>query len=65
MSSLAGAYAFYLVVERPSHRLARWLGRTGGRKDVVETRATEEAGEALTVASWVSNADVFHYGEAF
>jgi peptidoglycan/LPS O-acetylase OafA/YrhL len=32
LSSLAGAYAFYLVVERPSHRLARWLGgaKSGG-----------------------------------
>jgi peptidoglycan/LPS O-acetylase OafA/YrhL len=26
LSSLVGAYAFYLVVERPSHRLARWIG---------------------------------------
>jgi peptidoglycan/LPS O-acetylase OafA/YrhL len=25
-SSLVGAYIFYLVVERPSHRLARWIG---------------------------------------
>jgi peptidoglycan/LPS O-acetylase OafA/YrhL len=28
LSSLAGAYAFYLVVERPSHLLARWIGTT-------------------------------------
>jgi peptidoglycan/LPS O-acetylase OafA/YrhL len=26
LSSLVGAYAFYLAVERPSHRLARWIG---------------------------------------
>jgi peptidoglycan/LPS O-acetylase OafA/YrhL len=26
LGSLVGAYAFYLVAERPSHRLARWLG---------------------------------------
>lgn len=26
VGSLVGAYAFYLVVERPSHRLARWIG---------------------------------------
>ena len=26
LSSLVGAYVFYLMVERPSHRLARWIG---------------------------------------
>jgi peptidoglycan/LPS O-acetylase OafA/YrhL len=26
LSSLVGAYAFYLVIEKPSHRLARWIG---------------------------------------
>jgi peptidoglycan/LPS O-acetylase OafA/YrhL len=26
LGSLIGAYAFYLIVERPSHRLARWIG---------------------------------------
>ena len=28
LSSLVGAYIFYLVVERPSHRLARWIAST-------------------------------------
>jgi hypothetical protein len=37
-------------VERPSHRLARWLGKMGGRKDVVETRVAEEVGDTLTAA---------------
>ena len=27
VSSLVGAYLFYLVAERPSHQLARWIGR--------------------------------------
>jgi peptidoglycan/LPS O-acetylase OafA/YrhL len=40
LSSLVGAYAFYLVVERPSHRLARWMGRV---------RGAEEGGDVLTV----------------
>lgn len=28
LSSLLGSYIFYLAVERPSHRLARWIGST-------------------------------------
>jgi peptidoglycan/LPS O-acetylase OafA/YrhL len=41
LSSLVGAYVFYLVVERPSHRLARWIGSmrstSSTRKAVVES----------------------------
>ena len=29
-SSLVGAYLFYLAVERPSHRFARWIGKRRG-----------------------------------
>jgi peptidoglycan/LPS O-acetylase OafA/YrhL len=32
LSSLVGAYIFYLIVERPSHRLARWIGSNHPRK---------------------------------
>jgi peptidoglycan/LPS O-acetylase OafA/YrhL len=48
LSSLVGAYAFYLVVERPSHRLARWLGRVRGRVDVAGTRVAEASGDVVT-----------------
>jgi len=34
-SSLLGAYLFYWVVERPSHRFARWIGATRVRREIV------------------------------
>jgi peptidoglycan/LPS O-acetylase OafA/YrhL len=41
LSSLLGAYVFYLLVERPSHRLARWIG--AARSSAASSRAELEA----------------------
>ena len=46
LGCLLGAYVFYLVVERPSHRLARWLGRMGGKVERAASDGTESKGIA-------------------
>ncbi len=48
LCSLFGAYIFYLVVERPSHRLARWLGQMGTKLDRAESDGVDGEGIALT-----------------
>jgi peptidoglycan/LPS O-acetylase OafA/YrhL len=58
VSSLMGAYAFYLVIEKPSHRLARWIGTVRGAAasgGVVASSAAAVRVVALEAAS--SDAD--------
>jgi len=50
LGSLVGAYALYLVVERPSHRLARWIGAARAR------RSGAVSGGAELEASGISDA---------
>jgi peptidoglycan/LPS O-acetylase OafA/YrhL len=52
LSSLIGAYAFYLVVEWPSHRLARWIGTS--RSGTASATAESEGSNIGTSASVVS-----------
>jgi peptidoglycan/LPS O-acetylase OafA/YrhL len=52
LSSLIGAYAFYLVVEWPSHRLARWIGTS--RSGTASANAESEGSNISTSASVVS-----------
>jgi peptidoglycan/LPS O-acetylase OafA/YrhL len=49
LSSLVGAYAFYLMVERPSHRLARWIG--SARSRVASTLADDGELKAPTMGA--------------
>ncbi len=53
LSSLVGAYVFYLLVERPSHWLARRLGRTRsgvGGVEAVASRREDAIGGTVEVA---------------
>jgi peptidoglycan/LPS O-acetylase OafA/YrhL len=56
VSSLAGAYIFYLVVERPSHRLARWLGAVRSNAGTVSGSGGLEAASIAAGAGAHANA---------
>jgi peptidoglycan/LPS O-acetylase OafA/YrhL len=56
LSSLIGAYVFYLVVERPSHRFARWIGMA--RSDAASGNTGLEKSNLGTGASAVDAATV-------
>jgi hypothetical protein len=51
LSSLVGAYVFYLMVERPSHRLARWIG--SARRTTALSGADGDSARAGDIAATV------------
>jgi peptidoglycan/LPS O-acetylase OafA/YrhL len=55
-SSLVGAYIFYLIVERPSHRLARRLGRIGRKVKRDNPDGVQGSGVSLGPAAELSTA---------